>query len=138
MLKRFGFLIAFFLIVAYVWVINSVSVFGDGYPVTEAYPSFSSSAPINISDGFSLARVPVRCGEGFTAGKDFDAAEFLKYMKARTVSTENCGEVFSVYAYTPEIHNFIKIGGRKVNLHIAENKKSGVIKVASPVIFGSF
>ncbi|MBO4594782.1 MAG: YwmB family TATA-box binding protein [Clostridia bacterium] len=138
MLKRFGFFIAFFLIAAYAWFINSVSVFGEKYPATEVYSSFSSSVPITVSDKFSFARVPIRCGEGFVADQDFDAAEFLEKMKARIVSTENGGEVFSIYAYTPEIDNFIKIDGVKINLHIAENKVSGVIKVASPVVFGSF
>lgn len=123
---------------AYAWYVNSVFVLGEKYPVTEVYTSFSSSAPIKVSDRFSYACVLIRCGEGFIADENFDAEEFLTEMKAETAFTEDCGEIFSIYAYTPEIGNFIKIGGKKINLHIAENKVSGAIKVVSPVILGSF
>ena len=137
-MRRFGFFLVFFIVAAYFWFVNSVSVFGGNYPVTEVYPSFCSSAPVKVSGELSFAAILFRCGEGFTADENFDAEKFFFTMKAKTVFTENCNGVFCIYAYTPEIDNYVLLNGKKINLHVAVNAVNGETKVASPVIFGSF
>ena len=135
MLKKLAITIAFLTAMGFLWFTNATA-FGEKYPVTEVYTSFSSSRPIKIAGKLSYFLCPFRCGEGFCEGSDFDTQEFLSEMGARVIFTEKTETAYSIYAYSPRLKNFIKIGGERVNLHINFSKE--VVKVATPVIFGSF
>ena len=118
------------------WSANSTSAFGDKYHVTEVYTSFSSSTPVKISDRLSYLKCGFRCGEAFVCDGEFDLQAFFTELNAQTVSIEPIGESYSIYAYSPKLKNFVKIGGKKVNLHV--HVGDGRTKVATPLIYGSF
>ena len=136
MFKRICVIFAFLFALAFFWLTNSASAFGERYPVTEVYSSFCSSEPILCKGKLSYAKNLIRCGEGFYAEKDFDVDGFLLEFSAKTVYIENLKDAVSVYAYSPKIKNFVILFGERVNLHISVGEET--IKVATPVIFGSF
>lgn len=64
------------------------------------------------------------------------ATEIATRYGAEIQFIEECAEVTSFYAYTARWQDFILVGGKPVNLHIAVSKEKCV--VGTPIIFGGF
>lgn len=70
--------------------------------------------------------------------KDEISEKFLKDLQAKTVLKQNIDGVYTIYAYTGLIGDYIKVGNSKVNVNIIftynENEKSTNLYVATPIL----
>ena len=100
------------------------------------YDGFSSSVRSKTvgEEDFPLF---IACGESFVLSSgEITPQKIIDDYTATLVFTEKTEQGESFYAYSEKIAKFLKIYGRKVNLHIFVGKKTTV--VGSPIIFGSF
>ena len=100
------------------------------------YDGFSSSVRSKtVGEGdFPLVTA---CGESFNVNNgEITPQQIIDEYSGTLVFTEKTEEGESFYAYSEKIAKYVKIYGRKVNLHIFVGKKTTV--VGSPIIFGSF
>lgn len=136
MFKKLCIMFAFFLAISFMWIANSVSIFGANALVSEVYSSYNSSGKITDVKDRPLFSVLVRCGEACYLDSEDDYKKLLDDFNAQIKITEKTENGVSFYAYSPKIDNFVIINGQKINLQI--HIKDEVIKVASPIILGSF
>lgn len=61
---------------------------------------------------------------------------YISSFNYTSILTEDVNGIFTLYAYTPQIENFVYINNKKVNIELAVNK--GVITIGSPIIVGSY
>lgn len=64
------------------------------------------------------------------------ALNFLNQFNHRVVFSEIVDDIIVIYAYSPQIDNYVFVNNEKVNLQLAYNK--GKITVGTPMILGSF
>lgn len=57
-------------------------------------------------------------------------------LNCTNISTENIDNIFILYAYSPQVENYVYINSKKVNIQLAVN--NGVVTIGSPVIIGSY
>lgn len=73
-----------------------------------------------------------------------ELGEFLTDLRANFVAEEKGENFFNLYYYSPLIRENVTIGGKKVNLHVSFNLKSGnlseteYVTVSSPVNYGGY
>ena len=75
-------------------------------------------------------------GESVTLQDSTDAGRLMKDFQARVVFEETADGVRSVYCYSPKIRGYKRIGGKKINLHIAY--ADGRTVAGTPIIFGGY
>lgn len=125
----------FFVTVVFLWLVNYSATLG-GFAVEKTYEEYFSSKPVSVSAAFPAFTNFFKCGEEFTVKEGFDAEEFFSRLNAKVVLRESSGKTESVYAYSDKLKYFVKIGDKKVNLHVCVSGDKVV--VGSPMIFGSF
>ena len=100
------------------------------------YDGFSSSVRSKtVGEGdFPLVNA---CGESFTVNNgEITTQQIIDEYSGTLVFTEKTEQGESFYAYSEKIATYVKIFGKKVNLHIFVGNEITV--VGSPIIFGSF
>lgn len=76
-------------------------------------------------------------GESITfLGTKNDALNYLNRYNHKVVFSEVLENIVIIYAYCPQIENFVFVNNEKVNIQLAYN--SGKITVGTPMILGSF
>lgn len=97
-------------------------------------------SPSEIRFGASLKeKIGERCEIGLS-----DLGEFLTDLRANFVAEEKGEDFFNLYYYSPLIRENVTIGGKKVNLHVSFDLKSGdlsdigYVTVATPVNYGGY
>ena len=120
------------------WSLCSVSLFKDYQGQREVYlRENSSNCNIHNFEKDNTAYFTMRYGEACEL-KDVRQSpnEILNNFNAYLLFVENTEVGVSYYAYSPKIPYSIKINGYKVNIQIFAGEKS--LKIASPIIFGSY
>lgn len=69
-------------------------------------------------------------------GTKNDALNFLGQYNHKVVFSEIVDDIVVIYAYSPQIDNYVFVNNEKVNLQLAFN--NGKITVGTPMILGSF
>ncbi len=139
--KRISFILASLICLFSVWWINTPPLF-KGYANTfEIYLlSASSTSEIKqvnaIQYRFSGRIFGESCILTENQTEQFDVMEFLSKFSAKVVEVEEIGGCISYYAYSNKIDRAQNFNGQAVNLHVAV--RDGMIKIGSPIIFGSF
>ena len=95
----------------------------------------SSVAEIVNADNYSFPFYVSVKGEACVV-KCGDEKEIIGDFNAEIIFTEETDYAVIIYAYSKKIHYEKIVSGKKVNLQIA--KRNDVIKVGSPLIYGSF
>lgn len=95
----------------------------------------SSVAEIVNADNYSFPFYVSVKGEACVV-KCGDEKEIIGDFNAETVFTEEIKDAVIIYAYSEKIPYEKIVNGKKVNLQIV--KRNDVIKVGSPLIYGSF
>lgn len=95
----------------------------------------SSVAEIVNADNYSFPFYVSVKGEACVV-KCGDEKEIIGDFNAEIIFTEETDDAVIIYAYSKKIPYEKIVSGKKVNLQIA--KRNGVIKVGSPLIYGSF
>ena len=139
MLKRLTVLFLCALTLIGCWWVNSNELF-DGLNgiTTELYEhKNSSSAQISLASHLDYRFSTNKYGEACVVDrKDFCLAEFLSDFNASLIFTERLSHGVSYYAYSPQIKYSKNINGKKINIHVFVGDQN--VKVASPIIFGSY
>lgn len=95
----------------------------------------SSIAEIVNADNYSFPFYVSVKGEACVV-KCGDEKEIIGDFNAEIIFTEETDDAVIIYAYSKKIPYEKIVSGKKVNLQIA--KRNDVIKVGSPLIYGSF
>lgn len=95
----------------------------------------SSVAEIVNADNYSFPFYVSVKGEACVV-KCGDEKEIIGDFNAEIIFTEETDDAVIIYAYSKKIPYEKIVSGKKVNLQIA--KRNDVIKVGSPLIYGSF
>ena len=95
----------------------------------------SSVAEIVNADNYSFPFYVSVKGEACVV-KCGDEKEIIGDFNAKIIFTEETDDAVIIYAYSKKIPYEKIVSGKKVNLQIA--KRNDVIKVGSPLIYGSF
>jgi len=66
---------------------------------------------------------------------DNDAIKELKRLNAKVVFTEDIDGNVNYYAYSKDIKRFVRLKGKKVNVHLSVSQK---VKVGIPLIYGAY
>ena len=69
-------------------------------------------------------------------GDKIAGLNFISKFNYTSVLTEDVNGIFTLYAYSPKIENYVYINNKKVNIELAVNK--GVVTIGSPIIVGSY
>lgn len=69
-------------------------------------------------------------------GDKIAGLNFISKLNYTSILTEDVNGIFTLYAYSPKIENYVYINNKKVNIELAVNK--GVVTVGSPIIVGSY
>ena len=66
---------------------------------------------------------------------DNDVCAELNRLNAKVVFTENIDGNVNYYAYSKDIKPFVRLKGKKVNVHLSVSQK---VKVGIPLIYGAY
>ena len=69
-------------------------------------------------------------------GDKIAGLNFISKFNYTSILTEDVNGIFTLYAYSPKIENYVYINNKKVNIELAVNK--GVVTIGSPIIVGSY
>lgn len=69
-------------------------------------------------------------------GDKIAGLNFISQFDYTCILTEDVNGIFTLYAYSPKIENYVYINNKKVNIELAVNK--GVVTIGSPIIVGSY
>ena len=69
-------------------------------------------------------------------GDKIAGLNFISKFDYTSILTEDVNGIFTLYAYSPKIENYVYINNKKVNIELAVNK--GVVTIGSPIIVGSY
>lgn len=69
-------------------------------------------------------------------GDKVDGLNFLSNFDYTTILVENIDGIWTLYAYSPKIENFVFVNNQKVNIELAVNKN--IVTIGSPIIVGSY
>ncbi len=137
-----GALLLALLLLLCVWTLSSDTF--HGLEGERTYYLYSASSQATIKESLSLreifavegesVQISVRAGEEGLVREKLDC--LLKSLQAELVYSEQAGDAYAFYYFTPAWANGILVNGKRVNLHIAVGENRCVI--GSPVIFGGF
>lgn len=119
-------------IVIILFLLGAYPVFGKIAYGREAY-QYTYSSNCKISDYV----LPLfKTGEAGILKDGVKIEEVIFDFKAKIVFVEEIDGTENYYCYSGKIKGYTAINGKKINLHFA--KKQNLVKVGSPIIFGSF
>lgn len=140
MLKKSACALIAVVLIFSVYFLSSKPLFSglaDGVSAYEVYQTpYSSNQVAFVSNRLDYLLTLKKYGESCTLKKGVCAENVFSFFNASVIFTENSENGVSYYGYTDNIKYFTYINGRRVNLHVYEQKEYA--KVGSPIIFGSF
>ena len=69
-------------------------------------------------------------------GDKIAGLNFISKLEYISILTEDINGIFTLYAYSPKIENYVYINNQKVNIELAVN--NGTVTIGSPIIVGSY
>lgn len=131
MQKKSGVIFSFFTILI-LFLLGAFPSFTGFTKNSEVYGGVYSSSCLILDGDFSLFKT----GEGGVLREGVTKKEVMERFNARLVFIEEVEGVVNYYCYSDKIKCSLAIKGEKINLHFAE--RGNVVKVGTPIIFGSF
>ncbi len=133
MLKKIICGICAILTVLLIFLLNGVPIFNSLSNDIEIYEHSYSSSCILLNDkNYSFFKT----GEGAVVKTGIQVSDIIDYFNAEVKNWQSSNGITNYYCFTKEIKGYKKLFNTKINLHIAV--KEGVIKIGTPIIFGSF
>lgn len=117
--------------------INATPLIPNADKVEVYLKSNSSSCDIKVVSPKKANLIFDKRGESYwLEGSTFNLSNFLNKFNATIVMVESIDDGLSIYAYSSKVRYLKILKGKKVNLHI--HLKQDVVRIGSPIIFGSF
>lgn len=138
MLKKILVVISAMVLMVSLLFLNNSPLFKNYSKNYEIYlDNYSNSSAIITVNNNKYPFVFSKKGESVCIEKEsFKLPTFLLEMNARIVFSEEFDGKISYYAYSPKIKYIQRVKNQNINLHIVVSES--LVKVGSPIIYGSF